>query len=821
VKREVKVSPHTEKLPLLFGANFHDDPLMKKDLRKSHNTKTGADGALVPAEYAPHTGYDFTNGMTRRNDYGGSSTATLTANGSARLGGAHGGLGGTYPDGIPTPKMLETIERRKKQQKQDPELHFMGYFTESVFESKDESVRVRKLAVTYFTEDDTISIREFRQPNSGIDQSQFLSRQKVPKDGGDGSKLGLITVDDMYLGSVLPVYGRHITLTSCDAASRAYIHDTLGMEVGEDREWPTGDDHFGRVQASKKLNPKREIPIAEMENKRALESLYSGGQISKRHPEDVRCAKQFYSTRINEHLSFAAIWDDRGKISGDLHHVAIRYYLENDTVEVIERPRENCGKDGGPKLLVRQRIPKKGVDVSRARFQQNTFGVTLKNDFMVAEDFAIGDTINLHSRNFYVYDADEFTRKYFIETIGRPLADPIDISAVESSGQKRPPVFVAPPHNGFGSEEDSLQNCRGLELKAPRVDAEKQWRERGKTMIFSARLVTSDPTDIKREFVITFHRATDEVEIGERSLRNSGIIGGKFLQKGRHLRELPGGRKIPYTPADFDEGKEITIMGRVFKLLSMDTRCRKIVAGIEDPICEERVKELVIMFRTLVTTKYLRVHDAFRAMAPSGKITVQDVMDSFKRSSCRVNPEEAAHVVQYIVESSSRVRGTNAEERDTECINYDEFLAFIEGAGADVMDAASNSTKSIKNVNMTLRSPNATLTSTNGNNGTTTSAAANTSSAATEFKKRNLKKALIDKISERRGTVQEVFRMMAGFGFNSLLSRQEFEKGLVHILHFNVSSEDRELVMGLVFDGRENMDGEITFKQFHEFVESD
>eukprot|EP00389_Voromonas_pontica_P014953 GDKH01023263.1.p2 GENE.GDKH01023263.1~~GDKH01023263.1.p2 ORF type:complete len:64 (-),score=10.56 GDKH01023263.1:115-306(-) len=63
--------------------------------------------------------------------------------------------------------------------------------------------------------------------------------------------------------------------------------------------------------------------------------------------------------------------------------------------------------------------------------------------------------------------------------------------------------------------------------------------------------------------------------------------------------------------------------------------------------------------------------------------------------------------------------------------------------------------------------------------------------------------------------------MMAGFGFNSLLSRQEFEKGLVHILHFNVSLEDRELVMGLVFDGRENMDGEITFKQFHEFVESD
>ena len=813
VQREVKISPHTEKLPLLFGSNFHDDPLMKTNLRKSHNTKTGADGAVLPTGYAPHTTYDFTNAMMRKN--GGTT---------------HQQFGGTrsdasYPDDIPSPKMLETMERRRKQQEADPELHFLGYYTEPVFESRDESVRVRKLAVTFFTEDHTLGIREFRQPNSGIDQSQFLARQKVPKDGGDGSKGGLITLDDMYNGSVLPIYGRRITLISCDASTRAYLDEKVGVDVGEDLPWPADLDHFGRMQGSKKLNPKREIPVSEMENKRALESLHSGGQISKRHPEDVRCAKQFYSTRINEHLSFAALWDDRKNISGDLHHVAIRYYLENDTVEVIERARENCGKDGGPKLLVRQRIPKKGVDVSRVRFQQNTFGVTLKNDFMVAEDFAIGDTIELHSRRFFIYDADDFTRKFFMENLGRELAPPFDISHIENQGKKAPPVFVAPPHNGFGSEEDSLQNCRGLELRAPKVDAEKQWRERGKIMVFDARLVTSDVTDAKREFVITFHRASDEVEIGERSLRNSGIIGGKFLQKGRHQKTLTNGRKVPYTPDDFAVGKEVPIMGRVFRLIAMDSRCAKIVAGVEDPVTEDRVKELVVLFRTLVTTKYLRVHDAFRAMAPSGKITVVDVIDSFKRSSCRVTAEEAAHVIQYVVESSSRVNGTNPDDKDPENISYDEFLAFVEGAGAEVMDAASNNVKSIKHVNMTLRCPAAALEGSNTDSPHRTRQQASSttvaSSAATNFRRRQLKALLIEKVAERRGTVQEVFRMMAGYGFNSLLSRSEFEKGLIHILHINISSEDRALLMDLVFQGRENGAGEITFKQFHEFVESD
>jgi len=51
---------------------------------------------------------------------------------------------------------------------------------------------------------------------------------------------------------------------------------------------------------------------------------------------------------------------------------------------------------------------------------------------------------------------------------------------------------------------------------------------------FNAILNTVKPEDIDRKFIITFFLHDDNVLVYEPAIRNSGIGGGKFLEKGKY-----------------------------------------------------------------------------------------------------------------------------------------------------------------------------------------------------------------------------------------------------------------------------------------------
>ena len=74
-------------------------------------------------------------------------------------------------------------------------LRYFGYFKESIVEKELESGRLRLLVIYYYLIDDTISIVDTRQENSGIPQGGFLIRGKIYKD--DGS---LLRFQDFTLG---------------------------------------------------------------------------------------------------------------------------------------------------------------------------------------------------------------------------------------------------------------------------------------------------------------------------------------------------------------------------------------------------------------------------------------------------------------------------------------------------------------------------------------------------------------------------------------------------------------------------------------------
>ena len=61
---------------------------------------------------------------------------------------------------------------------------YFGYFKESIVEKELESGRIRLLVIYYYLTDDTISIVDTRQENSGIPQGGFLSRGHIFKPDG-------------------------------------------------------------------------------------------------------------------------------------------------------------------------------------------------------------------------------------------------------------------------------------------------------------------------------------------------------------------------------------------------------------------------------------------------------------------------------------------------------------------------------------------------------------------------------------------------------------------------------------------------------------
>ena len=85
-----------------------------------------------------------------------------------------------------------------------------------------------------------------------------------------------------------------------------------------------------------------------------------------------------------------------------------------------------------------------------------------------------------------------------------------------------PPV---PPHCGaaVGSLEDSLQNCLSLAPKQPKKDLKKMLDNAGKSLRFSAKLVSVIPSDQHRRFIVTFYLEDDSLAIFEEARNNSGL----------------------------------------------------------------------------------------------------------------------------------------------------------------------------------------------------------------------------------------------------------------------------------------------------------
>ncbi|XP_055986595.1 EF-hand domain-containing protein 1 [Sorex fumeus] len=413
-------------------------------------------------------------------------------------------------------------------------LKFSAYFQEDVPMSSEEHYRIRQVNIYYYLEDDSMSVMEPLVENSGIPQGKLIKRQRLPKnDQGDHYHW-----KDLNRGINITIYGKTFRIVDCDQFTKVFL-ESQGIE----------------------LNPPETMvldPYTEL-RKQPLRKYVT--------PTDFDPLKQFL-TFDKQVLRFYAIWDDTDSMFGECRNYIIHYYLMDDTVDIREVHERNDGRDPFPLLMNRQRIPKTLVDNGN-NFPQCVLEISDQEvlEWYTAKDFIVGKTVTILGRTFFLYDCDAFTRRYYKEQLGMP-----DLPRVDVSKKEPPPVKQElPPYNGYGLIEDSAQNCFVLIPKAPKKDAMKMLLNDNKVLRYLAALESPNPEDKDRRFVFSYFLGTDMISIFEPPVRNSGILGGKYLGRTKVAKPSSSAENpIYYSPSDFFIGAVIEVFGHRFVILDTD-----------------------------------------------------------------------------------------------------------------------------------------------------------------------------------------------------------------------------------------------------------
>ncbi|CAE8678695.1 unnamed protein product [Polarella glacialis] len=124
-----------------------------------------------------------------------------------------------------------------------------------------------------------------------------------------------------------------------------------------------------------------------------------------------------------------------------------------------------------------------------------------------------------------------------------------------------------PPHNGFGSDEDSLASCLRLTPRPPRRDVKKLLVDADKVLRFEAEMVNEKPEDENRRFIVAIYLADHSVAVWELKQRNSGHSEGKFAAKSKKQNAATGHE---FVPSDFFVGAILEVNASPFLLTGVD-----------------------------------------------------------------------------------------------------------------------------------------------------------------------------------------------------------------------------------------------------------
>ena len=444
-------------------------------------------------------------------------------------------------------------------------LAFEAFFREPALDGRD---RVRVCCLRYYLEDGTVDVTEPRTDNSGLAQGVLLRRHRVSADQG-------VSRESFVVGGAVRLYGREYRITKCDGFTRAFLMRN-GVDVAPDAEVPAalvdeGPGVLGAIGMGTRGVGGRRVFAEKDPNANLIRESDSRESAKRESPLDPS---------DDTVLRFFCSYDGRAN-GGTLTKYTLNYFTRDDTVEVLEEQGRNTGLDPFPKMLTRSRLPANGgFDVGPPGFGRLGAGA---RDFLRARDIRVGGEVGVYGRSLFVHDCDESTRAYYVKTLGRTLAE-MAPRPMSDSAPKAP--TAVPPHNGFGSEEDSLRNCSLTSLIPKRApfDVKNFQKNDGKTLAFEACFEGArgpdgsvTPPNDERRFVVTFHVVDGTVSVYEPPVRNSGVLGGKFLERTLEAVKKPGSN-VPYLARDFHVGATIVLNAHRFELIATDERTKATLA---------------------------------------------------------------------------------------------------------------------------------------------------------------------------------------------------------------------------------------------------
>ncbi|KNE64889.1 hypothetical protein AMAG_10562 [Allomyces macrogynus ATCC 38327] len=437
-------------------------------------------------------------------------------------------------------------------------LRFYAYFQEAVQERREEQFRIRKVNILFYLEDDTVHVIEPRGQNSGIPQGTLIRRHRMPRPGTDPHNAQYYLFSDLSVGKEVTFYARTFKIVGCDAFTRDFL-TSLAIPVAPNSDYPNDPHESHRREVLARMRPTRPVPPRP--------SL-------KKFLENDRKVLRFYS-----------VWDDTTSAFGDARKLVLHYFLADDTMEIHEHIAPNSGRDGNTAFLKRGKVPK------RIKVGSSQAVVPRSEDFYTDRDLMIGAVLNVYGRPFLLCDCDEFTKEYFRDRYGLHDFTPIPYDAIYLEHAAMPDVplmpllgplggqvgsapapaaataYVPPEYNGWGSEEDSLGSCLALTPKPPKKDVKKDHYYGQTVLRFAAVLNTARQVDRERRFVVTYHLSDDTVHVFEPHQRNSGIVGGKWLERCRV--KVPGTARSLSTH-DLYLGAELVLAGFPFVIIGAD-----------------------------------------------------------------------------------------------------------------------------------------------------------------------------------------------------------------------------------------------------------
>nr|XP_023656606.1 EF-hand domain-containing family member C2 [Paramormyrops kingsleyae] len=518
-------------------------------------------------------------------------------------------------------------------------LCFDAYFQEAVTENRVESVRVRQCKIYFYLEDDTIQVVEPEFRNSGITQGTLIRRHRIPLPPPKDDQF--YSVRHFNINQEIVLYSRTFMVTDCDAFTHNFLRK-LGV----------------------RLNP----PAPTPEDKYSILRRQMEGSMQPLRPYERQDTLRQFLEHDRKVLHFFCLWDDSESMFGDCRELTLHYFLSDDTMEIREIFCPNSGRDAVPKFLKRSKLPKHAPtpklqpgEVTN-RTVLNVFGPlgqggrymldslktgAIQEDFYKDCDLALGTVINVWGRKVLLCDCDSFTKEFYRSKYGIE-----DFTPVPYKPRPAPkPTRQVPPYNGFDSEEDSLSSCQGLLPKPPKKDFRKFMEKDRQGLVsnvlrFEGKMVSEDPIDRERLFIISFYLSDDTISVFEPPQRNSGVTGGKFLERRRVKKPdqelLKGEASECFGAQDLYVGAQLCLHQYEFQLVDADEFTLNHMEEHAKEFPRANIDTIVSKLRSISEDKRREIESLLAVSDPEdmGVVSYGPLRDLLLEAGCQLSEHE-------------------------------------------------------------------------------------------------------------------------------------------------------------------------------------